>query len=102
MLRLVRRTRPIVTALLVGGAVAVVVLTGDVLLGPRIGPPLWTCISSGPPTTTPVPAPSGDPSIITMEDMQSYSQCTDRVGVPLALLALVTSTAVAYRRARRL
>jgi hypothetical protein len=34
-------------ALMVGLAVAVVVLAADVLLGTRIGPPLWTCISSG-------------------------------------------------------
>jgi hypothetical protein len=38
---------------------------------------------------------------MTIEDVESSSDCTDRVGVPLALVAFVTSTAVTYRRASR-
>jgi len=93
--------RAAIVALLVGLAVSVVVLMADVLLGPRIGAPLWTCVSSGRPTAVHVPPSSGDPSTATMEELQSYSQCTDRVGVPLALVAFVTSAVVTYRRARR-
>ena len=48
MLRLVRRAQAVITALLVGGAVAVVVFAADLLLGPRIGAPLWTCVSGAP------------------------------------------------------
>jgi hypothetical protein len=59
---------------------------------------LWTCVSSAPPTTPGVREPS-DP--VTREELQSYSQCTDRVSVPLALVAFVTSTVVTYRRASR-
>ena len=88
------------TALLVGVAIAVVVLAADVLLGARIGPPLWSCVSSAPPTATGVP-PAGDPSNATFEELVFHSDCTDRVGVPLALVAFVTSTVVTYRRASR-
>jgi hypothetical protein len=88
-------------ARLVGGAVAVVVLAADVWLGPRIGPPLWTCVSSRPPTTTRVAPRAGEPSTMAIEDVESSTDCTDRVGVPLALVAFVTSTVVTYRRAAR-
>ena len=88
-------------ALLVGVAVAIAVLAVDLSLGPRIGSPLWTCISSIPPTTSHASPPAGDPSILTFEEMQSYSECRDHVGVPFALVAFVTSAAVTYRRATR-
>jgi hypothetical protein len=48
-----------------------------------------------------VPPPYGDPSTATMEELQSYSECTDRVGVPLALVAFVTSAVATYRRVSR-
>jgi hypothetical protein len=88
-------------AALVGVAVAVVVLAADLLLGPLIGPPMWTCISSGPTPATRVPPQAGDPSIATIEDLVSHSDCKDRVGVPLALVAFVTSAVVTYRRVSR-
>jgi hypothetical protein len=94
-----RQTRAIVVALLTGVAVAVVVLAIDVLLGARIGPPLWTCVSSGPPTAVSVPPPQmADPSTASFEVLRSQSECTDRVG---ALVAFVTSAVVTYRRASR-
>jgi hypothetical protein len=94
--------RAAIVALLVGVAVSVVVLVADVLLGPRIGAPLWTCVSSGPPTAIRTRPPQmTDPSTASFEVLQSYSECTDRVGVPLALVAFVTTMVVTYRRTRR-
>jgi hypothetical protein len=87
-------------ALLVGVAIASAVLAADLLLGSHIGAPLWTCVSSARPTSTHA-LPAGDPSIVMIEEVESYSECRDRVGVPLALVAFVTSAAVAYRRASR-
>jgi len=97
-----RQTQAIVVPLLTGVAVAVVVLVIDVLLGARIGRPLWICVSSSPPTAIHTRPPQmTDQSTASFEVLQSYSECTDFVGVPLAVVAFVTSAVVPYRRARR-
>jgi hypothetical protein len=78
-----------------------VVLAADVLLGPRVGPPLWTCTSSDPPAAVRRPPPARDPSTATIEELVSHSDCTDRAGVPLALVAFVTTAILTYRRVSR-
>ena len=84
-----RHAHVAVVVLLAGVPGAIVVLTADLLLGPRFGSPPWTCVSTGPATTANVQPRAGDASMMSMEQLQRYSESTDRAGTPLALVAFI-------------